>query len=163
MLRVLGALLFIIIVPVFDADSQDDEELACGAGNIEQAILCLHHGLSEEDHLVLVEGPLSAFRLEHYGLGMGIRNGWGLWAQKGDLHTFFVSLGINHPDDMSSMILDSYWLHFNGCDLQIDKQVAYYQAYWDQFASLDQGELKVGDTIPIIMPEDPQLDCTNRG
>src|SRR6476646_9910862 len=43
----------------------------------------------------------------HFGLGLWIRNNWGLW--KGSrLSKYFNSLGIYHPDDMSGIILSSY-------------------------------------------------------
>lgn len=49
----------------------------------------------------------------HHGLGTWLRNNWGLW--KGSrLSTWFNEKGIRHPDDMSGIILDSFWRHLNG-------------------------------------------------
>ncbi len=48
----------------------------------------------------------------HMGLGMWIRNNWGLWGGS-RLQKYFTDKKINHPDDMSSVILEYYydWLH----------------------------------------------------
>lgn len=48
----------------------------------------------------------------HFGLGMWMRNNWGLWAGS-RLSVYFNKLGINHPDDMSGMILTSYHRYLN--------------------------------------------------
>src|SRR5215467_3569471 len=48
----------------------------------------------------------------HLGLGMWMRNNWALW--KGSrLSEWFNQKGIHHPDDMSGVILDSFWRHLN--------------------------------------------------
>lgn len=58
----------------------------------------------------------------HFGLGMGIRNDWGLW--KGhELAKYFNGIGITHPDDMSGIILRSYHRKLNGLELRVKEQV----------------------------------------
>lgn len=49
----------------------------------------------------------------HMGLGMWIRNNWGLWGGS-RLQTYFLRRGITHPDEMSSIILDYYHDCLNG-------------------------------------------------
>lgn len=44
----------------------------------------------------------------HLGLGMWIRNNWGLWGGS-RLQKYFTDKGMTHPDDMSSVILFYYW------------------------------------------------------
>lgn len=44
----------------------------------------------------------------HMGLGMWMRNNWGLWGGS-RLQKYFTDKGITHPDDMSSVILFFYW------------------------------------------------------
>lgn len=44
----------------------------------------------------------------HFGLGMWMRNNWGLWRGKSRLLPFFEAKGITHPDEMSGYILDTY-------------------------------------------------------
>jgi hypothetical protein len=51
--------------------------------------------------------------LYHHGLGMWMRNNWGLWSGS-RLQKYFVDKGINHPDEMSSVILFYYHDWLNG-------------------------------------------------
>lgn len=65
----------------------------------------------------------------HFGLGMWMRNNWGLWGG-GKLKEWFISHGIQHADDMSGIILTSYWRHLNNVPIELDAQIAYYRDYW---------------------------------
>src|SRR5690606_10277026 len=49
----------------------------------------------------------------HMGLGMWIRNNWGLWGGS-RLQQYFIKKGYDHPDSMSSIILASYIKWLNG-------------------------------------------------
>ena len=65
----------------------------------------------------------------HLNIGMWIRNYWGLW--KGSrLSEYFNRIGIKHPDDMSSIILNSYWRHLHGQPIKLKDQIDLYKAYW---------------------------------
>lgn len=44
----------------------------------------------------------------HLGLGMWMRNNWGLWGGS-RLQKYFTDKGIRHPDDMSSIVLFYYY------------------------------------------------------
>lgn len=48
----------------------------------------------------------------HMGLGMWMRNNWGLWGGS-RLQKYFTDKGVAHPDDMSSVVLSYYhdWLN----------------------------------------------------
>lgn len=48
----------------------------------------------------------------HFGLGMWLRNRWGLWLGS-RLAAFFYSYGVTHPDGMSCIILSRFWLHIH--------------------------------------------------
>ncbi|OGF46448.1 MAG: hypothetical protein A2231_12800 [Candidatus Firestonebacteria bacterium RIFOXYA2_FULL_40_8] len=65
----------------------------------------------------------------HMGLGMWIRNNW-IRQKDSRLGAWFVSKGIHHPDDMSGIILDSYWRHLHNHPVKLDEQIKYYQDYW---------------------------------
>ena len=67
--------------------------------------------------------------ISHLSLGMWIRNNWRLW-QGGELANFFKSKGVFHPDDMSGIILCSFYRYLHGQDMNVDEQVAHYQEYW---------------------------------
>lgn len=49
----------------------------------------------------------------HHGLGTWIRNNWGLW-RGSRLQKYFTDKGIEHPDDMSGVILEYYHDWLNG-------------------------------------------------
>ena len=74
-------------------------------------------------------GPEKEMLNHHDGLGRWIRNNWMLW-QGSRLSKHFNDLGIDHPEDMSVIILDSFWRHLNDRPIDVAGQVAYYQAYW---------------------------------
>lgn len=66
----------------------------------------------------------------HFGLGMGIRNGWGLW-QGGPLAKHMQELGFIHPDDMSGVILNTFWCKRHGQDFRLKERAAEYKKYWE--------------------------------
>lgn len=68
-------------------------------------------------------------RKEHFSLGMGLRNQWGLWHHS-ELARYFYDIGIFHPDDMSGIILTSYHRRLSKKPIMLNEQVGYYQAYW---------------------------------
>jgi hypothetical protein len=53
----------------------------------------------------------------HHELGMWIRNNWGLWGGS-RLQKYLLDKNVEHPDAMSSLILEFYydWLHNNHAD-----------------------------------------------
>ena len=51
----------------------------------------------------------------HLGLGMWLRNNWGLWGGS-RLLLYLFDRGLKHPDDMSAAILELYWDYLNGID-----------------------------------------------
>jgi hypothetical protein len=75
--------------------------------------------MSEEDFTAKV----------HLSFGMWMRNNWQLWSES-RLSTYFNKLGIFHPDDMSVIILNSYYRHLTNQEIQLEKQIDYYQYYW---------------------------------
>ena len=66
---------------------------------------------------------------EHFGLGLWMRNNWGLWGRS-RLNQHFHGIGIFHPDDMSGLILTSYHRHLNQEPIRLEEQIKYYQDYW---------------------------------
>jgi hypothetical protein len=72
------------------------------------------------------EGDLIKY---HFGLGRWMRNNWALWAGS-NLSEWFNSQGIRHPDDMSGIILDSYFRHLRDEPLGLKEKCQYYIRYW---------------------------------
>lgn len=67
--------------------------------------------------------------LYHHGLGRWMRNNWKLW-EGGVLKDYFQSLGLSHPDDMSGVIIESYWNHLNAQPNDLEDQVKHYLDFW---------------------------------
>lgn len=68
----------------------------------------------------------------HFSTGMWIRNNWGL--RRGSaLAKHLNSLGFTHPDDMSSIILETFWFKRHGKDFDqyVEQQAADYKTYWE--------------------------------
>jgi len=58
----------------------------------------------------------------HDGLGLWIRNNWGLY-DKGALYQDLATLGLQYPDDMSALVLKSWWRRMHGRPLDVAGQV----------------------------------------
>ena len=58
----------------------------------------------------------------HLGLGMWIRNNWGLW-EGSRLAKWFKAKGVTHPDHMSGIILNSFWRHLNQQPINLEEQI----------------------------------------
>jgi len=69
----------------------------------------------------------------HSGLGMGMRNGWGLWTGS-PLAQHMRKLGFTHPDDMSGVILETFWCKRHGKDFRLKERAVFYAAYWKAVA-----------------------------
>lgn len=69
--------------------------------------------------------------LYHHGIGCWIRNNWGLWAGS-ELKNYFKLLGLYHADDISGVILRSFYRHLRQEPLKIDEQIKHYHDYWEK-------------------------------
>lgn len=77
----------------------------------------------------------------HHSLGRWLRNKWYLWWDKSfaikaierkdemypqlkpEIITYFQGLGVNHPDDMSGIIILSYHRNLNDREIELEKQI----------------------------------------
>ena len=75
-----------------------------------------------------VQFPFPA--VAHHGIGMWIRNNWGLWKSEGELFNWFKENEINHPDDMSGIILKSFYRHKNNLDIELYEQIEHSVEYY---------------------------------
>ncbi len=99
--------------------------------NLEDALKELDDMLPDEAEKDIKAMDKSSMVGYHHGFGTWLRNNWGLW-QGSRLAKFFNNVGINHPDDMSSIILESYWQKLHGEKIDLDSQVGKYKEYWEQ-------------------------------
>ena len=98
----------------------------------------------------------------HFGTGQWIRNSWVYGNRDTALTNYFQSLGVFHPDDISSIILTSVHRTLNKKEIELDRQVEHYKAYWKPIIDCEQkqknvavsnyNKFNIGDTITIRMP-----------
>lgn len=97
--------------------------------NLDAALQQLDVNLGIEDRRYFVICQESDVARFHHNLGQTLRNHWKLWHDS-VLAKWFGTIGIYHADDMSGIILVSYWRAVNGVPIELGEQVKYYQAYW---------------------------------
>ena len=98
--------------------------------NLDESLNILNDVTSDalKDWIIcLKDGEFGA--IVHHNIGQYIRNRWGLWGNS-PLSRFMNRLGIHHPDDMSSIILDSFQRRLKKEDIKLKEQVNFYQEYW---------------------------------
>jgi hypothetical protein len=98
--------------------------------NLEDALVTIDTQLNDSTKVKIKKMSEDDFIAEvHFGKGLQIRNNWNLW--KGSrLSRYFNRKGIRHPDDMSGIILRSYYRRLQGKDIQLKAQIASAKAYW---------------------------------
>ena len=80
----------------------------------------LHPALMED--IKNCESEIDLIGKHHFGLGMWMRNNWGLW-HGSRLVQYLNSIGHYYfPDDASSFILKCFWKHLNGQPLDLDSR-----------------------------------------
>jgi len=97
--------------------------------DLDDCIVQLNKYLDPTDIEKMKSGSEDDMGQYHFSLGMGLREAWGLW-RGSRLGQWFNTQGIFHPDDMSGIILDSFWRQLNGKPIRLEEQVKHYQDYW---------------------------------
>ena len=91
--------------------------------NLTECIQMLDKNLKKEDKDYIKTLTEEEFFMEsHFTIGMGIRNEW-IRSGNPELVTFFLDQGVKHPDDMSAMILTSYYRHLLGKEIDLEGQI----------------------------------------
>lgn len=80
---------------------------------LEECYAMLDETLSTEEILYLKNVTDEDLAMQHFGLGLWIRNNW-LYPTQSKLAKHLLENGINHPDNMSSLILVGYVKYLNG-------------------------------------------------
>lgn len=72
-------------------------------------------------------------------VGRWIRNVLGFWVdcnkpkeERSAFVKWFNEIGIDHPDDMSGIILTSWHRSMNGKDIKLEEQIKKYQDHWEK-------------------------------
>jgi len=97
--------------------------------NLDECFIELLQELTDEDITEIKAGSEKDLSIWHHSLGRWMRNHWGLWKDS-DLAKWFNSIGIHHADDMSGIILASFWRHLHSKQIHLSDQVKFYQDYW---------------------------------
>jgi hypothetical protein len=107
----------------------------------------------------------------HFSVGIWIRNEWIRNVKDTSLLNQFHSLGIDHPNDMSGIILTSLHRKLNNLPIDLEAQVTYYKDYWKPFKACDQKaeamavetykKFNTGDSITIFLKVDEQFETRN--
>lgn len=119
--------------------------------NLNQSFSILDSLLSHDDINTIKNESEEGTIKFHMSLGLWIRNNWKLWNQNTPLSKYFNDLEIFHPDDMSGIIITSYWRYLNGKPINLESQIEYYKNYWDT---------QPDSTIPKL-PELPDSNLTD--
>ena len=99
--------------------------------NLKEAMDALDLILGHEDKRVFGEvGEEKVNAMFHHSLGRHLRNKWGLWDEKSELRQWFKRRGIWHPDDMSGIIITSYYRDIHHSYIKLDEQIKHYLDYW---------------------------------
>jgi len=97
---------------------------------LEECYLILNN-IEDLDEWLSCNNEKSALVTVHHTIGRWIRNTWGLWQnEKNELVLWFNDNEIKHPDDMSSIILTSFYRYKKGFDINLEEQLEYYIEYW---------------------------------
>lgn len=102
--------------------------------NLEACFAALDSLLEKSDIDSLRTGTEQDVWRYHHGLGMWLRNEWGLLSGS-QLQRWFNARKVYHPDDMSGIILISYWRYLNDRPIGLQEQIDYYVAYWARVAT----------------------------
>lgn len=134
-------ILMLVSAPASAKDETARKLIDCAPKTFETAVDCLDRSLSAEfrEQLVKPDGATMA----HFGLGMFLRNNWGLW-KGGELRTAMQGMGFRHPDDMSAAILGAEASRLRKVPFDVNAEIAKYAAYWngtvaDQQPKTEQG------------------------
>ena len=107
--------------------------------NLDECFAELKKALKPDDIEKLKTGTENEMAQYHFGLGTSIRNNWSLWKES-RLTKWFNDKGIYHPDDMSGIIITSFWRHLNSKPIRFDEQVKFYQVFWKEVAERETQE-----------------------
>ncbi len=129
--------------------------------SIKEALIYLDCTWSYDDKSIFKEfNENDAVGKLHFGTGLAIRNDWGFWQKKkNQLVKELISIGITHPDDMSSTLLTLFHRKLNNQGFNLKDEIEEYKKHYKNTKKREQifdNEIKskfkllsVGDTIKV--------------
>jgi len=94
--------------------------------DVDDCLVELEKLLINEDYLSIKNGTEEDVLLWHPSLGRYLRNTWGLW-QESRLAKWFNKKGINHPDEMSHIVLVAFWRDINSEFINLEELIEEYK------------------------------------
>ena len=71
-------------------------------------------------------------KAQHFGIGISIRNTYGLWgSEQSPLKQELQIAGVTHPDDMSSIIMETYIRAKKGVPFKLYRLIKLQQAFYE--------------------------------
>jgi hypothetical protein len=125
--------LVIVVLPLFLTSAQEEKTMNRQPGEqrmpttLSEAHAELERVLPPEELAKIDAMPSEGGMIEyHFGLGADIRNRWGLW-RGSPLAKHMQGLGFTHPDNMSGVILATFWCKRHGQDFRLRERAAGYR------------------------------------
>jgi len=120
--------------------------------NLNECLIQLDNILSDSLRIDIVKYSESEFvGMTHLGLGMYLRNKWGLWRES-SLANYFNSIGVFHPDEMSGIILTSYYRKQKGQPIDLINQINPIRNHYKLQPILNDNP-NIQDSIMNLTPE----------
>jgi hypothetical protein len=69
--------------------------------------------------------------MDHFGVGMGIRNGLNLWSEESEIRKIFKNHGVSHPDDMSGIIMETYLRAQKGIPFKLHRLIELQSGFYE--------------------------------
>lgn len=105
----------------------------------------------EEDRKLFQETSVGEVEARyHHTLGRYLRNEWRLWEDGTPLRTWFLSMDVEHADDMSSMLISAWWHQLNGMAFDLNGRIELAKAYWRAVKPVM--EAKPGEVVHVEIP-----------
>lgn len=118
--------------------------------DLQDAVRVLKGKIGKKDQEKIKKGEINAIGM-HFGLGMSLRNSWGLWGGS-RLAKYFNDNGIGHPDNMSGYILEAFCRDLRGEDYDLLQIMRDKAKEWPAFhAAIMEGGRMVEDRYQAIL------------
>lgn len=100
--------------------------------DLEEAVRAIVGHLDEESlKMIKSLNAETARAMGHHGIGLWIRNNWGLNAKTGPLYRWAVeNLGLYHADDISSVVVHCVWADLSRNERNLNKLIQSMKDHW---------------------------------
>ncbi len=146
-------LLLFLAIPVFAAKKPKtiDEAVSCLEKKFKKKEKAFYKNLNENDALIEMDSRV----------GVWIRNEWIRFSKDTTLRSTFHQMGITHADDMSDIIITSYYRKLKNLPLNIESEVKRCKEYWTPIRECEEkaaimsisnyDRFKINDSITIFL------------